>query len=147
MVLFRSLTSLDTRYRLWNQDSSPSCPYHDFSLSFWTVLSTLFCADDRLDKKLGGVFKLTFQHARNLGVFVTIYKTLMYLQSSMRGGREEGLDSFFAGLVGGCYIFGNDSAVVQQVVSCGSWLTVDEFVCVCTSYAGSCKNGDQEWCC
>lgn len=34
----------------------------------------------------------------------------------MRGGREEGLDSFFAGLVGGYYIFGNDSAVVQQVV-------------------------------
>jgi peroxisomal membrane protein 4 len=71
---------------------------------------------NRLDKKLGGVFKLTFQHARNLGIFVTIYKTLMYLQSSMRGGREEGLDSFYAGLVGGYYIFGNDSAVVQQVV-------------------------------
>ena len=25
------------------------------------------------------------------------------------------MDSFFAGLVGGCYIFGNDNAVVQQV--------------------------------
>jgi len=39
----------------------------------------------------------------------------MYIQKSARGGREEQLDSFFAGLIGGCYIFGNDSAVVQQV--------------------------------
>lgn len=46
---------------------------------------------------------------------MTIYKTLMYLQKSSRGGRENRMDSFFAGLVGGCYIFGNDSAVVQQV--------------------------------
>ena len=39
----------------------------------------------------------------------------MYLQRTSRGGREDRLDSFFAGLVGGCYIFGNDSPVVQQV--------------------------------
>ena len=58
---------------------------------------------------------MTFQHARNLGLFVTIYKTCMYLQKSSRGGREDRMDSFLAGLVGGCYIFGNDSAVVQQV--------------------------------
>ena len=69
----------------------------------------------RIDKKFQGIFKLTLQHARNLGVFVTIYKTLMYIQKTSRGGREDHLDSFFAGLVGGCYIFGNDSAVVQQV--------------------------------
>ena len=59
---------------------------------------------------------MTIQHARNLGLFVTIYKTLMYLQKSSRGGREDRMDSFLAGLVGGCYIFGNDSAVVQQVL-------------------------------
>ena len=73
--------------------------------------------NERLRQKLAGIFKLTFQHARNLGLFVTIYKTLMYIQKSARGGREEELDSFFAGLIGGCYIFGNDSAVVQQVFS------------------------------
>ena len=39
----------------------------------------------------------------------------MYLQKSSHGGREDPMDSFFAGLVGGCYIFGNDNAVVQQV--------------------------------
>ena len=71
----------------------------------------------RLSKKFGGIFKLTFQHARNLGLFVVIYKTLMYLQKTSRGGGEERLDPFVAGLVGGCYIFGNDSAVVQQVCS------------------------------
>lgn len=71
----------------------------------------------RLEQKFSGIFRLTIQHARNLGVFVTIYKTLMYIQKSAHGGREERLDSFFAGLVGGCYIFGNDNAVVQQVPS------------------------------
>jgi peroxisomal membrane protein 4 len=83
-------------------------PYHPLSPQSLTL--------SRLKGKFGGIFKLTFQHARNLGVFVTIYKTLMYLQQSSRGGREERLDSFLAGLVGGCYIFGNDSAVVQQVL-------------------------------
>jgi hypothetical protein len=38
----------------------------------------------------------------------------MYLQRTAHG-QEHRFDSFFAGLVGGCYIFGNDSAVVQQV--------------------------------
>jgi len=71
----------------------------------------------RLSKKFGGIFKLTFQHARNLGLFVVIYKTLMYLQKTSRGGREERLDPLVSGLVGGYYIFGNDSAVVQQVCS------------------------------
>ena len=41
----------------------------------------------------------------------------MYLQKYSRGGTEDRMDSFLAGLVGGCYIFGNDSAVVQQVPS------------------------------
>lgn len=72
----------------------------------------------------------------------------MYLQQSSRGGREERLDSFIAGLVGGCYIFGNDSAVVQQVLSphtsLGPKLMADEFVCVCTGDAGGDKVGDTE---
>ena len=69
----------------------------------------------RLERKFSGIFRLTIQHARNLGTFVTIYKTLMYLQKQSQGGVEHGLDSFFAGLVGGYWVFGNDSAVVQQV--------------------------------
>jgi hypothetical protein len=39
----------------------------------------------------------------------------MFLQKSSRGGREEPMDSFLAGLIGGLTIFGNDNAVVQQV--------------------------------
>jgi peroxisomal membrane protein 4 len=39
----------------------------------------------------------------------------MYLQATAHGGVEQPMDSFFAGLVGGTYIFGNDSAVVQQM--------------------------------
>lgn len=69
----------------------------------------------------------------------------MYIQRSAHGGREERLDSFFAGLVGGCYIFGNDSAVVQQVLlHLGSKLTGDESIRICKSYAGTRQDGDKK---
>lgn len=85
----------------------------------------------------------------------------MYLQQMSRGGREEKIDPLIAGLVGGCYIFGNDSAVVQQVrwspitrfippsplsltlkLLAGEILIADEFVCVCEGYARVGKTGN-----
>jgi hypothetical protein len=69
----------------------------------------------------------------------------MYIQRTAHGGTEQRLDSFFAGLVGGCYIFGNDSAVVQQVaLLSGSKFMVDESVRLCESYAGTCQDGNKE---
>ena len=61
------------------------------------------------------VLDLTFQHARNLASFVTIYKSLLLLLKSVKG-EENSLDSFLAGCIGGYFIFGNDTPVNNQIV-------------------------------
>ena len=61
------------------------------------------------------VLDLTFQHARNLASFVTIYKSLLYLQRIIKG-KEDSMDSFIAGCIGGYFIFGKDTPVNNQIV-------------------------------
>ncbi|KAF9581214.1 hypothetical protein BGW38_001861 [Lunasporangiospora selenospora] len=61
------------------------------------------------------VLKATRQHARNLAFFATIYKTLLILQRRFHG-KQRPLDSFFAGLVGGYVVFGENNGVNQQIV-------------------------------
>jgi peroxisomal membrane protein 4 len=61
------------------------------------------------------VLSLTFQHARNLASFVTIYKSLLVLQKTVKG-KEDSIDSFIAGCIGGYFIFGNDTPVNNQIV-------------------------------
>lgn len=63
------------------------------------------------------VLKATRQHARNLAFFVTCYKTLMILQRRLNGGKERKADPFFAGLVGGYLVFGENNNINQQVMS------------------------------
>ena len=60
------------------------------------------------------ILDLTFQHSRNLAVFVTLYKSLLLLQKHIKG-KEHHSDAFFAGLIGGYYVFGKDTPVNNQV--------------------------------
>jgi peroxisomal membrane protein 4 len=88
------------------------------------------------------IFKATKHHALNLAKFVTIYKTLLLVQRSLNGsngGKPRSLDTFFAGLVGGWYVFGERTPVNEQVrpiVSLGILLTLCRRWC-CTWYRGS----------
>lgn len=61
------------------------------------------------------IFKATKQHATNLAKFVTIYKTLLLVQRRANGGKEKSADSFLAGLVGGYLVFGDRTAINEQV--------------------------------
>lgn len=47
--------------------------------------------------------------------FVTIYKSLLYCQKVIKG-KEDSIDSFIAGAIGGYFIFGNDTPVNHQIV-------------------------------
>lgn len=69
-------------------------------------------------EKTSLVLKATRTHARNLGMFVTLYKTTMYLLRTANKGKERGADSFLAGLLGGYVVFGRgvQSSVNQQIV-------------------------------
>ncbi|KAI9782108.1 MAG: hypothetical protein M1839_005454 [Geoglossum umbratile] len=70
-------------------------------------------------EKLRLVFKATRQHARNLALFATIYKSIMYALRTLRTQNQEAsYDTFVAGLIGGYTIFGRgiQSSVNQQIV-------------------------------
>ncbi|KAI8620595.1 Tim17/Tim22/Tim23/Pmp24 family-domain-containing protein [Chytriomyces sp. MP71] len=66
------------------------------------------------EEKFRRIFQATYQHSRNLALFVTTYKTLMVLQRRIKG-KEDGFDSFFAGLIGGYFVFGEDNNINQQI--------------------------------
>ncbi|KAL8872370.1 MAG: hypothetical protein Q9174_001986 [Haloplaca sp. 1 TL-2023] len=72
-----------------------------------------------LREKLQIVFKATFQHARNLATFATVYKTVMLLLRSISEEQKESSPhTFLAGLLGGYVVFGRgiQSSVNQQIV-------------------------------
>lgn len=51
----------------------------------------------------------------NLAKFVTLYKTLLLVQKKMNGGKARSHDTFFAGLLGGYVVFGDRTAINEQV--------------------------------
>lgn len=72
-------------------------------------------------KRLSNIAKGTRTHAFNLAKFVSIYKSAMFLQSSLsdtRGGQPKAgkLDPFWAGLLGGYIVFGERSPISEQIV-------------------------------
>jgi hypothetical protein len=65
------------------------------------------------------VYKATRQHARNLGLFALVYKSVMILlRNTSPTGKERHYDSFLAGLLGGYTVFGRTihNSVSQQIV-------------------------------
>jgi len=79
------------------------------------IMSILFGRGDVLTRGKS-VFKATKTHALNLGKFVTIYKTLLLLQKRANGGKERSADTFLAGLIGGYIVFGERTAINEQIV-------------------------------
>ncbi|KAJ1555045.1 Peroxisomal membrane protein 4 [Nowakowskiella sp. JEL0078] len=61
------------------------------------------------------IFKATYAHARNLALFVTIYKTLMVVMRRIKG-KENNADAFLAGLVGGYVVFGETVGMAKLAV-------------------------------
>lgn len=62
------------------------------------------------------VYRATRQHAVNLARFVTLYKTLLLVQKKANGGKEKRADTFLAGLIGGYLVFGDRTAINEQIV-------------------------------
>ncbi|KAG8958749.1 hypothetical protein FRC03_008845 [Tulasnella sp. 419] len=66
------------------------------------------------------IFRATKTHALNLARFVSIYKALVLLQKKANGGKEGKADTFIAGLIGGYLVFGERTAINEQVKWSGS---------------------------
>ncbi|KAI9512346.1 peroxisomal membrane protein 4 [Russula earlei] len=79
------------------------------------IMAILFGRGDWLDR-LKVISRATKQHAINLAKFVAIYKTLLLLQRKLNGSKARPHDTFFAGLLGGYYVFGERNAINEQIV-------------------------------
>ncbi|KAH8100519.1 peroxisomal membrane protein 4 [Cristinia sonorae] len=79
------------------------------------IMAILFGRGD-WPTRLKAIFRATKTHAINLAKFVTLYKTLMLVQKKANGGKERSIDTFAAGLIGGYVVFGERSAINEQIV-------------------------------
>ncbi|ESK98464.1 peroxisomal protein [Moniliophthora roreri MCA 2997] len=79
------------------------------------VMSILFGRGD-WQTRLRVIYRATKQHALNLAKFVAIYKAIMLMQKKANSGKERSLDTFIAGLLGGYVVFGDRTAVNEQIV-------------------------------
>ncbi|KAH7924010.1 peroxisomal membrane protein 4 [Leucogyrophana mollusca] len=79
------------------------------------IMAILFGRGD-WQSRLRVIYKATKQHAFNLAKFVSIYKALMLVQKKVNGGKERTADTFIAGLLGGYFVFGDRTAVNEQIV-------------------------------
>ncbi|OLL26497.1 Peroxisomal membrane protein 4 [Neolecta irregularis DAH-3] len=79
------------------------------------VMAMLFKTGSVRDK-MHWVFMATKTHAKNLGLYVTIYKTAMLLLSILGQGKETSADPFIAGLLGGYIVFRRSNNINQQIV-------------------------------
>ncbi|MBW0471159.1 hypothetical protein O181_010874 [Austropuccinia psidii MF-1] len=80
------------------------------------VMSFLFHGDRPWKDRAKFVFNATRQHSLNLCKFVTIYKTALLAQRKVGGGKERSSDTFLAGLIGGWIVFGERTAINEQIV-------------------------------
>ncbi|KAM0787468.1 hypothetical protein ACM66B_003545 [Microbotryomycetes sp. NB124-2] len=80
------------------------------------LVMTLLFHSGSFRKRAEFVFRATKQHAFNLAKFVSIYKTALLFQKNLGGGKQRSADTFFAGLVGGWFVFGDRNPVNEQIV-------------------------------
>jgi len=79
------------------------------------IMSILFGRGD-WKSRIRNIVKLTYQHAIGLAQFVSLYKTLLLVQKKVHGGKTQNADTFFAGLLSGYLVFGDRTAINEQIV-------------------------------
>jgi len=79
------------------------------------IMAILFGRGD-WPSRLRIIFRATKQHAINLAKFVSLYKTFLLIQKKVNGGKQKDSDPFFAGLLGGYIVFGERTAINEQIV-------------------------------
>lgn len=79
------------------------------------MTTNLLCAIGSWKTRARVIANLTAQHAIGLAKFVTLYKTALLVQKKMNAGKTRPSDTFFAGLLGGYLVFGDRTAINEQV--------------------------------
>ncbi|KAI7869433.1 peroxisomal membrane protein 4-like protein [Spinellus fusiger] len=80
------------------------------------LVMTFMFKSGSLKSKLKNIFMATKQHAQNLGMFATIYKTVMLLLRNANQGKQEEFHAFIAGAIGGLIVFKDNKSINQQII-------------------------------
>jgi len=65
--------------------------------------------------KLKNICELTFEHAKNLGLYVFLYKAIVYILTKLRG-KPSKIHAFIGGVIAGYIIFRKKTSVNYQIV-------------------------------
>lgn len=79
-----------------------------------SLVMTFLFHEGSLQEKLKFILQATFQHARNLALLTTIYKTATLLLRKLTG-RDHPLFTFLAAFAGGYFVFGENNKINMQV--------------------------------
>ena len=74
------------------------------------LVMTILFGKGPLKQKLISIIKLTWEHSRNLGIFVFLYKSLVCVLSKLRNKTSD-VHSLISGAVCGYIIFGEKTSV------------------------------------
>jgi peroxisomal membrane protein 4 len=77
------------------------------------VMTFLF-AKGSLSDKLRFIFKATYTHSRNLGMYAAFYKLITCVMRNVRGV-ESPMNSIVGGMVGGYFMFGDNNPINAQI--------------------------------
>lgn len=77
------------------------------------LVTALLFGKGTIRSKAAAVALATWTHARNLGLFVALYKAALWLVDRAGGGG--GMEIAAAGFVGGFLVFGRETAVNSQI--------------------------------
>ncbi|KAJ1674078.1 hypothetical protein EV182_004006 [Spiromyces aspiralis] len=81
------------------------------------LVMTFLFRSGSLKDKFKAIFQATKMHARNLAFYVTVYKSMLWLQSVLfTGGKKQDWQAFIAGCIGGYLVFGENNSVNNQII-------------------------------
>ena len=73
---------------------------------------TMLFKTGSMKEKIRIILKLTYEHSRNLGVYVLIYKSLVCVLNRIRNSKSQ-LHSFISGAIAGYLVFGRSKTAVN----------------------------------
>ena len=79
------------------------------------LVMTLLFRTGSIRDKLRAILQATRHHATHLGMYVFIYKFMVFLQEYLNDNHPSPAHPFMAGVVGGWLVFGKNTPINQQI--------------------------------
>ena len=80
-----------------------------------SLVNNLLFGTGDIPTRIKSILALTWEHARNLGLFVFIYKSIVCILKNLFKTRNKSVN-FIAGLIGGFFVWSEKSQVNQQIM-------------------------------